>query len=420
MIRRMKESGIEWIGDIPEEWGMNKVGAIYSERNEKVSDKDYDALSVTKQGIVPQLESAAKTNDGDNRKLVRINDFVINSRSDRRGSCGISLFSGSVSLINTVLRPRKNMNNMFYQFVFKSDSFANEFFKWGNGIVNDLWSTKWSSMKKIYIPAPTLIDQLRIAIYLDRHCTLIDQTVNKEKQVIEKLKEYKQSVITEAVTKGLNPNVPMQDSGIEWIGEIPEHWEVIKIKRLGLAQNGLTYRPEDIVDEGEGILVLRSSNVQNGKLALNDNVYVCSGIVDRLKILKGDILICSRNGSKALIGKNTLIDIDIEATFGAFMMIFRSENNRYIHKLLNSEIFNYYLGTFLTSTINQLTLGNFNNMEVVYCKDTNEQNSIVDFLDKKCSAIDHIIDKKQQSIQKIEEYKKSLIYECVTGKREVK
>lgn len=227
-MRPMKDSGVEWIGAIPENWELSKISAIYEERNTKVSDKDFPPLSVTKQGIVPQLETAAKTDDGDNRKLIRKNDFVINSRSDRRGSCGISEYDGSCSLINTVLKPRKNVCNAYYSFVFRSELFADEFYRWGNGIVDDLWSTKWSSMKRIYIPAPAIAEQQRIAEYLDVKCTKIDALIAKQQEIIEKLKAYKLSVITEAVTKGLNPNVPMKDSGVEWIGEIPIHWFIHK------------------------------------------------------------------------------------------------------------------------------------------------------------------------------------------------
>lgn len=110
-MRDMKDSGVKWIGEIPANWELSKIGAVYEERNSKVSDSEYPPLSVTKKGIVPQLETAAKTDNGDNRKLIMKNDFVINSRSDRRGSCGISEYDGSCSLINTVLKPRKNMEN---------------------------------------------------------------------------------------------------------------------------------------------------------------------------------------------------------------------------------------------------------------------------------------------------------------------
>ena len=116
-MREMKDSGVEWIGEIPSDWELTKIGSVYDERNTKVSDKDYPPLSVTKQGVVPQLETAAKTDKGDNRKLICKNDFVINSRSDRRGSCGISEYEGSCSLINTVLMPQRHMCNRYYGYV---------------------------------------------------------------------------------------------------------------------------------------------------------------------------------------------------------------------------------------------------------------------------------------------------------------
>ncbi len=165
-MREMKDSGIEWIGQVPKEWKLNKIGSLYDERSVKVSDKEYAPLSVTKQGIVPQFETAAKTDNNDNRKLIKKNDFVINSRSDRRGSCGISEYEGSCSLINIVLEPRKNMCNAYYSFVFRSERFADEFYRWGTGIVDDLWSTKWSNMKNIYISSPSLEEQQKISVYL--------------------------------------------------------------------------------------------------------------------------------------------------------------------------------------------------------------------------------------------------------------
>lgn len=136
--RPMKESGIEWIGNIPAGWALLKIGNLYSQRSEKVSDKDYAPLSVTMQGIVPQLATAAKTDDGENRKLVKAGDFVINSRSDRRGSCGISNYDGSVSLINIVLTPRTIMHPGYYNWLFHTALFADEFYKWGHGIVQKI------------------------------------------------------------------------------------------------------------------------------------------------------------------------------------------------------------------------------------------------------------------------------------------
>lgn len=159
----MKDSGTTWLGTIPQSWELSRIGSLYQLRITKVSDKDYPPLSVTNRGIVPQLESAAKTNSHDDRKLVKRGDFAINSRSDRRGSCGISPYDGSVSLINTILAPREEMNPKYYDWLFHTVQFGDEFYKWGHGIVDDLWTTGWQDMKKILIPVPSLVEQEQIA-----------------------------------------------------------------------------------------------------------------------------------------------------------------------------------------------------------------------------------------------------------------
>lgn len=159
-MRQMKDSGIEWIGDIPDGWGLIKVGSIFRCRNEKVNDTDYPPLSVTRNGIVPQIENVAKTDANDNRKMVKVNDFVINSRSDRKQSCGVSALSGSVSLINTVLYI-ENESVIIPEFtnnVMKNYGFAEEFYRWGHGIVADLWTTRWQEMKNIVLPLPNTQD----------------------------------------------------------------------------------------------------------------------------------------------------------------------------------------------------------------------------------------------------------------------
>lgn len=247
---KYKDSGIAWIGEIPEHWKVKKLGHLYIPRNEKVSDQDYPALSVTMQGVLLQLENVAKTNDGDNRKLVKIGDFAINSRSDRRGSCGISKYDGSVSLINTVLIPINDMNPVFYEWLFHSSLFSDEYYRWGHGIVNDLWTTKWQEMKNIQIVAPPLQEQQSIAAYLDQKCGEIDELITLQEKMITKLQSYKQSVITEAVTKGLDKNVPLKDSGIEWIGEIPKHWKITKVQYLAQLKSGYNLTTEEITDNG--------------------------------------------------------------------------------------------------------------------------------------------------------------------------
>jgi type I restriction enzyme S subunit len=196
----MKESGVEWLGKIPEHWDISRIGSIYRLRNTKVNDRDYKPLSVTMKGVVPQLDTAAKTNAHDDRKLVRKGDFVINSRSDRRGSCGISSLDGSVSLINTVLAPLDEMNAEYYGWLFHTVQFADEFYKWGHGIVDDLWTTGWQDMKKIIIPYPPLQEQECIAKHLNDKCEEIDKVLDYKKEQLEVLADYKKSVIYEYVT----------------------------------------------------------------------------------------------------------------------------------------------------------------------------------------------------------------------------
>ena len=190
----------QWFGGIPIQWEIARIGSLYKLRNTKVNDRDYAPLSVTMQGVVPQLETAAKTNAHDDRKLVRKGDFVINSRSDRRGSCGISSQDGSVSLINIVLTPLQNMNPSYYNWLFHSVGFSDEFYKWGHGIVDDLWTTTWQDMKNIVIPVPPLEEQQAIADYLDKKCAEIDGVLADKKEQLEVLENYKKSVIYEYVT----------------------------------------------------------------------------------------------------------------------------------------------------------------------------------------------------------------------------
>ena len=245
-MREMKDSRIVWIGAIPKRWQLSKIGSLYTQRNEKVSDKDHQPLSVTMQGILPQLATAAKTDDGDNRKLVRVGDFAINSRSDRRGSCGISPLDGSVSLINIILTPRTAMHPGYYNWLFHTTLFADEFYKWGHGIVADLWTTRWQEMKSITVPVPEYAEQEHIAAFLDAECAEIDAVLEKTRASIEVYKKLKQAVITQAVTRGIRGDRPMKDSGIEWIGDIPKEWDCKKVKYVtSISRGTFNHRPRN-------------------------------------------------------------------------------------------------------------------------------------------------------------------------------
>jgi len=196
----MRDSGIEWIGEIPEAWALLRISALYDIRSQKVNDTDYQPLSVTMNGVVAQLEHVAKTNDGDNRKLVRAGDFVINSRSDRRGACGIAPQDGSCSLINIVLSPQQSIHNPYFSYLFRSSLFSDEFYRWGHGIHDDLWTTNWADMKSIQVPVPPLNHQVLIADYLDKKMFEINSTVTGINNQIELLGKYRKQVINDAVT----------------------------------------------------------------------------------------------------------------------------------------------------------------------------------------------------------------------------
>lgn len=285
------------------------------------------------------------------------------------------------------------------------------------------WAQGWINVedcKNLKIPVPSLSEQQKIADYLDKKCSKIDEQKANYEKSIELLKEYKQSLITEAITKWLDKNVEMKDSGIDWIGDIPKHYEIRRVKYTWDYRNWLTYSPADLCWE-EWTLVLRSSNIQWWKLDFEDNVYVSCKVDEDLIVRNWDILICSRNGSQKLIGKNAVISNLENTSFWAFMMIYRSYYvPKYMYYILNSNIFEYYKWMFLTTTVNQLTGGSFWNMKIPFCTDTKEQKQIADYLDKECSKIDKVIAYREQMIEKLDEYKKSLIYECVTGKKEIK
>ena len=431
-MREMKDSGIEWIGEIPDDWKVVKVANQYTERKVKVSDNDYPPLSVTMKGILPQLATAAKTDAHDDRKLVCKGDFAINSRSDRRGSCGISPYDGSVSLINTILKPRDEMNAEYYDWLFHTTMFSDEFYKWGHGIVNDLWTTNWQDMKKISIPEPALPEQQKIADYLDSECAKIDDVITKTKATIEEYKKLKQSVITEAVTKGIRPNRDMKDSGIEWIGEIPKEWGFVKITRIldyntiypiGDGDHGLV-KPTDY--QNSGIPYIRVQNLGWGtELLLENIVYISEQTNEKIKnstLHANDVLIAKTG---ATIGKTGIIpsSMPIANTTSHIgkITVDSKYNARFVFYVLSSYVGyrQFWEFALLKTTRPELAIDEIKTIRITLPHTIDEQQEIADYLDKKCYEIDNLIAKKEQIAAELESYKKSLIYEYVTGKREV-
>jgi len=196
----MKDSGIEWLGEVPVHWEIQRIGTAFEERSEKVNDTDYPPLSVSMGGIVPQMDSVAKTDHNDNRKRVAVGDYVINSRSDRRGASGISIYDGSVSVISIVLAPRRSFFGKYLHHLFRSYSFIEEFYRVGRGIVDDLWTTRYSVMKGIEFAYPSYEEQQAIANYLDEKTAHIDRIVATINSQIDKLKELRKTLINDVVT----------------------------------------------------------------------------------------------------------------------------------------------------------------------------------------------------------------------------
>ena len=418
MERQFKDSGIEWIGRIPRDWNTTKLGALYTQRNEKVSDKDFPPLSVTMQGILPQLETAAKTDDGDNRKLVRKGDFAINSRSDRRGSCGISPYDGSVSLINTILKPRGEMNPFFYNWLFHTSLFADEFYKWGHGIVDDLWTTRWQEMKKITVAVPSLAEQQRIADYLDEKCGEIDELITLQEQMIAKLTNYKQSVITEAVTKGINPYVQLVPSGIDWIGDMPKGWKVCRIKDIFRLRTGTT--PKDF-EQGLSSDALVNWFTPSDVAEMNCELSSSERHLSQ-EVIKKEGIELSPAGSLVFVGIGASAGKIGYATVEGYSnqqitMLIPKQN-----KCLGKYSYFYMIADRKRIRDNAFftTLPIINNSYLSGIKTLlppiDEQHAIVEYLDAKCGEIDKLIETKRQKIEMLKKYKKSVIYEAVTGK----
>lgn len=426
-MRKMRDSGIEWIGAIPQDWQLSKIGSLYTQRNEKVSDKDYQPLSVTMQGILPQLATAAKTDDGDNRKLVRAGDFAINSRSDRRGSCGISPLDGSVSLINIILTPRTAMHPGYYNWLFHTTLFADEFYKWGHGIVADLWTTRWQEMKSITVPVPEYAEQERIAAFLDAECAEIDAVLEKTRASIEEYKKLKQAVITQAVTKGIRGDRPMKDSGIEWIGDIPAEWRKTQLRHCAAIKSGITlgkkYEKTDSLVERP---YLRVANVQDGYVDLSvlTTIEVTQDEDLKYRLRAGDVLM-TEGGDRDKLGRGCVWHGEIEPCLHQ-NHIFAVQTSKdtllpeFLEYLTVSDVGRSYFDVTAIKTTNLACTSSSKVLAfTIPLPSVEEQAEIVEALNTKCAGIDALIAKKQQYLTEIENYKKSLIYEYVTGKKEV-
>lgn len=424
-MREMKDSGIDWIGRIPENWNVKTIDSCFRERNEKVSDYDWEPLSVTKQGIVKQLENAAKSDAHDSRKKVCNGDFVINSRSDRKQSCGLSEYDGSVSLINIVLE-NKNLKKEYIKYLLKNYGFAEEFYRWGSGIVADLWSTNYQKMKKISIPIPPIDEQFKIGKELDKKIKEIDNVIEKTRQTIEDYKLYKQSIITKAVTKGLDKNKKLKEVNIDWSGTIPEEWNVTStLNVLSMPITDGPHTTPELFDHGIPFVSAEAISTGKGKINfshirgyISNDFYneCCKKYIPKLN----DIYMIK---SGATTGKVSIVDTDKIFNIWSPLAVFRCNVNRmkplFLFYALQSEYYQKQVENKWTyGTQQNIGMRVLEKLKIIIPPIT-EQEKIIKYLNKKCTKIDNLINNKVNLIIELENYKKSFIYEYVTGKKEV-
>ena len=405
-----KPSGISWIGEIPSHWEVRKIRSLYALRTEKVSDKDFEPLSVSKQGVTPQLDDAVKTDNGDNRKLVRKGDFVVNSRSDRKGSCGVSDLDGSVSLINIVIYPITKLNPQYYHLLFRSNNYIEEFYRLGRGIVADLWTTKFDDMRNIFVPYPPIEEQKKIVEYLSTKTSLIDAQQSAREKEIRLLEELKQAEIANVVTRGLNPDVPMKDSGIPWIGKIPSHWEtpfLFQFCNEHFISNKNVHH-QNLLSLSYGKIIRKDINKTDGLLPKSFDTYQIvepGNIILRLTDLQNDQK-SLRVGLAKEEGIITSAYVALEVKDKALP--------EYLYLILHTydikKVF-YSMGGGLRQSLNFDGLRKLN----IPIPPLEEQRAIVEYIEQKNKAIDDMIANLRAEIDFLTEYKQRLIADAVTG-----
>jgi type I restriction enzyme S subunit len=400
---KYKDSGIAWIGEIPEHWEVCSIKQIMKNKSIKGFPNE-TVLSLYRDfGIIPKDSRDDNHNvtseDTSNYKLVENGDFVINKMKAWQGSMAISDFKGIISpayYICKIFSPK--VVRKYIHYLLRDESYKAEYMRLSTGMRIGQWDLNIDDFLQINTILPLLSEQQSIATYLDQKCGEIDELITLQEEMITKLQSYKQSVITEAVTKGLDKNVPLKDSGIEWIGEIPEHWSVVKIKYLAKIKSGDSISSNEIMQEG--IYEVYGGNGLMG-FCNKKNVDGVNIIIGRVGALCGNVRLISES---KFITDNALILNCFDNALYSYMYIMLKAAN---------------LNNLNTSNAQPLITGSKVLNVSLPIPPLSEQQSIADYLDQKCSEIDELISIKQQKIEKLKDYKKSLIFECVTGKRKV-
>ena len=401
---KYKDSGIAWIGEIPENWKVKKGKNLFKKEERPVRDND-EIVTCFRDGEVT-LRSNRRIDGFTNAMKevgyqgVRRGDLVIHNMDAFAGAIGVSDSDGKSTPVYSVCTPKNNVeaNVYYYAYLLRSYALGGVIQSLAKGIRERSTDFRYKEFGDLYYQQPPIEEQQSIASYLDQKCGEIDKLITLQEEMITKLQSYKQSVITEAVTKGLDKNLPLKDSGIEWIGEIPEHWSVVKIKYLAKIKSGDSISSNEIMQEG--IYEVYGGNGLMG-FCNKKNVDGVNIIIGRVGALCGNVRLISES---KFITDNALILNCFDNALYSYMYIMLKAAN---------------LNNLNTSNAQPLITGSKVLNVSLPIPPLSEQQSIADYLDQKCSEIDELISIKQQKIEKLKDYKKSLIFECVTGKRKV-
>lgn len=402
MVREYKDSGITWIGSIPKEWKTERIKALFSERNER-DCQGKTLLSVSRYfGIRPKSETDLADShiaeSYDDYKEVRKGDFVMNIMLAWNGSYAVSDYDGIVSPAYCVFKFRKDCCKKYFHYLLSTDGYPSAFKTMSRGVIDSRLRLYPEQFYTFPVIIPSVDEQQRIADYLDKKCAEIDGLIELQEQMIAQLTDYKQSVITEAVTKGLNNKNKLVPSGIDWIEEIPEGWMVCRIKDLVNLQSGTNLTTMEISDNG------------------TYPVYGGNG-------LRGYYEEYSNDGEYILIGRQGALCGNINYASGKFWATEHAvvcyPKREFAKKWLGELLRTMNLGQYSLSAAQPgLSVERIKNLKMPL-PSLFEQQIIASYLDSKCSEIDNLIAVKQQKIETLKEYKKSLIFECVTGKKEI-
>lgn len=417
-MREMKDSGIEWVGKIPNDWAIKPLYCFFSERkNKNILGKEDNLLSLSYGKVI---RKDINTNEGllpsnyNGYNIVEAGDIVIRPtdlQNDQRSlRTGLVTERGIITSAYIALKPLSNTNNRFYHYLLHTYDILKVFYNMGGGVRQGLNYDEFAKLK-IFSPSPS--EQHRIADFLDSECGKIDSLIADIENQIDRLEQYKRSVISEAVMKGLNPSVQMKDSGIRWIGLIPFGWKVEKIK-FHLRRN------EKRNPGNQQVLSVYREYGVIPKDSRDDNHNVTSEDVSKYKYVKPGYLVI--NKMKAWQGSMGVSDFEgiVSPAYFIFEFIDDSFDRKYIHYLLRSSYkdeFRRLSGGIREGQWDLSPEGFLNTLVII--PSLEEQKQIVAFLDKKCTQIDSIIADKKEQLEVLENYKKSVIYEYVTGKKEV-